>query len=114
MTKDLQKQIGLKIYRARKKADLTQEELAEAVDKAPETISNIERGHVLTGLDTLQRIGIVLKVPLRDFFDADDNVRKVDAKRGALEGRLLGASTGLSLDRLRDLVGIATLFKRSK
>ena len=114
MTKDLQKQIGQKIYRARKKAGLTQEELAEAVEKAPETISNIERGHVLTGLDTLQRIGQVLRTPLRDFFDVDEAVRKQDSKRITLEGRLLGATAGLPIDRLRTLVGIANLFKGEK
>ena len=86
---DLKKYIGMKVRLGRKKHDLTQEQLAEQVDKAVETISNIERGFAYTGLETLERISQVLEIPLRDFFeDADE--RSMSQSRLGLESTLRG------------------------
>lgn len=64
MKRELNKIIGLRIKRAREAADLTQEALAEKVDRTKEAISNIERGINLPSLDTLQRICEVVKMPI--------------------------------------------------
>jgi transcriptional regulator with XRE-family HTH domain len=61
---DLKKHIGLKVKAARQEQGLTQEQLAAAIEKATETVSNIERGSALTGLDTLQRISRVVGKPM--------------------------------------------------
>lgn len=112
MDENYRRQIGAKIRTARKLAGLSQEELAEKVDKTPETISNIERGHVTVGLDTLHTIGMALKIPMRDFFaNEPGSGRRIDPKRAALESRLLTASSHLDVKQLRLLIGIAALMK---
>lgn len=45
---------------------LTQEELAEKIDRSVETISNIERGLSVPSDATLHRLARVLKVPVDD------------------------------------------------
>jgi transcriptional regulator with XRE-family HTH domain len=57
---DLKSHIGIRVRSARRRSGLTQERLAEVVAKTVETISNIERGHTLTGLGTLERIAKAL------------------------------------------------------
>ena len=92
---DLKKHIGVKVRLGRQKRDLTQEQLAERVDKAVETISNIERGFAYTGLETLERISQVLEVPLRDFFeDADE--RSLPRSRLELESTLRDFSRSMT------------------
>ncbi len=71
MTLQLKKRIGARVKEARLNKKLTQAELAEAIDKAFETISNIERGKTYPNFQTLWDISQVVGVPLRDFFDAD-------------------------------------------
>lgn len=60
--------IGVRVKTARQSKSLTQEQLADAIGKAVETVSNIERGAMLTGIDTLRRIAQALEVPLAYFF----------------------------------------------
>jgi transcriptional regulator with XRE-family HTH domain len=89
---DLKKHVGLRVKAARQTLGLTQEDLAEAVGKAVETISHIERGHSLASVETLQYISKQLKVPLTDFFDGLDKARPAHRRRMELEqklGRLL-------------------------
>ena len=71
MTLQLKKRIGARVKEARLNKKLTQAELAEAIDKAFETISNIERGKTYPNFQTLWDISLIVGVPLRDFFDAD-------------------------------------------
>ena len=52
----------------RKKAALTQEELAEAVELNPKYIGEIERGEKIISIEALLRIAKRVKTPLRDFF----------------------------------------------
>ena len=66
---NLKKYIGHRVRLARKKRGMTQEQLAEAAERAVETISNIERGHSYTGIETLERLAEVLGTPVRDFFE---------------------------------------------
>jgi transcriptional regulator with XRE-family HTH domain len=46
--------------------------LAEAIDKAFETISNLERGKTAPNFSTLTDIAAVFKVPMREFFEGMD------------------------------------------
>ncbi len=98
---DLKQYIGMKVRAARQKRGLTQEQLAESVDKTVETISNIERGHSLTGLDTLERISRSLEVPIRDFFEGLEEGRSVQRSRLVLEQRLLKLIQGLTEAELK-------------
>ncbi|HEU0070653.1 MAG TPA: helix-turn-helix transcriptional regulator, partial [Alphaproteobacteria bacterium] len=59
----------------------TQADLAETLDKAVETISNIERGHTLTSIDTLYEIGKLTGVPLTYFVEGIGTERKISKTR---------------------------------
>ena len=85
---DLKIHIGLKVKSARQQKMLTQEGLAEAIGKAVETVSNIERGHALTGLDTLQKIAKIVDQPLGFFFQDSDDERRISRKRLEIEEQL--------------------------
>lgn len=69
MNKDLAKFIGSRVRAFRKQRCMTQEDLAEAIGKTVETVSNIERGKKLPGLSTLGDIQEVLNVPLSELID---------------------------------------------
>ncbi|MCT4553643.1 MAG: helix-turn-helix transcriptional regulator [Pelagimonas sp.] len=72
MSKQLKQNIGLRVKAARQQKGLTQAQLAEAIDKAFETISNIERGKTAPNFSTLYDIAIALGLPMREFFDVDE------------------------------------------
>lgn len=65
---DVQHEFGLRVRENRKKQGLTQEQLAEAINKSVDTVSNIERGFMSTRLKTAATIAAVLGVPLSDLF----------------------------------------------
>ena len=68
------RQIGLKISYYRKLRGLTQEQLAEKIDKAPAFIGHVELSNVskAVSLDTLFDIADVLEVPAHKFLLFDD------------------------------------------
>ncbi|WP_282053040.1 helix-turn-helix domain-containing protein [Phaeobacter inhibens] len=72
MSDQLKRNIGLRVKAARTQKGLTQPQLAEAIDKAFETISNIERGKTAPNFSTLHDIANVLGLPMREFFDVDE------------------------------------------
>ena len=71
MSDQLKRNIGLRVKAARTQQGLTQAQLAERIDKAFETISNIERGKTAPNFSTLADIAAVLGLPMREFFDVD-------------------------------------------
>ncbi len=67
--KDVQQQLlGRQVSKFRKATGLTQEQLAEKISVALETISRMERGVNAPSIKTLGKIGVVLGVSIRDFF----------------------------------------------
>ena len=74
MAQNLKQNIGSRVKLARKQKGMTQAELAAAIDKAFETVSNIERGKTAPNFHTLWDISKVVGVPMRDFFDMGDEV----------------------------------------
>ena len=93
---DLKHHIGLRVKAARTQAGLTQARLAERVDRAVETISNIERGHALPGLDLLSAIAEVTAAPLTSFVEGFGRTRKVSPARLTLEEQIREAQSGRS------------------
>ena len=91
---ELKSHIGQRLKLARKRAGLTQADLAELMQKSVETLSNLERGNALTSLETLSQLALSLNVPL-DFFiggytEADGASRRETAlARIQLEAREL-------------------------
>lgn len=68
-TESLIFQIGVKIRTLRKRAGLTQEQLAKAAGVSTNFIGYIERGERTLSIQTLERIAQVLEVIPRDLFE---------------------------------------------
>ena len=67
-TTEIQKQLGKNIAIARKKAGITQEQLAERIDVQTLSISRIERGSVAPSLSTISKIAKILNIPITRLF----------------------------------------------
>ncbi|MBI2067414.1 MAG: helix-turn-helix transcriptional regulator [Deltaproteobacteria bacterium] len=64
--------LGERTRALREQSGLTQQELAEAIGvESPSYISKIERGMTSPSYELLVRIARVLKVEIKDLFDAD-------------------------------------------
>lgn len=61
--------IGARIKAFREARGMTQLQLAQILRKSVETISNFERGKVVTSILTLSEVARALEVPLADFFE---------------------------------------------
>jgi len=85
---DLKQHIGLKVRAERQRIGWTQEQLAERVGKAIETISNIERGFSYTGLETLEKLSAALDAPIISFFEGADGARSLSRERAESENQL--------------------------
>ena len=96
MASDLKRKIGIRVRVARRHRAMTQEDLAGAIDRTVETVSNIERGRTLPSIDTLEQLGTKLDIPLRDFFAIGEGYKSANRRRYELEGRLLEAIRSLS------------------
>lgn len=100
MNHDLKSIVGARIKAARKAAGLTQAQLAEAIDRTVEAISNIERGRSLPPLDLLGRIAGEINCPLSALVDMSAYER-ASPERAALEIRILAAGKALPIEQLR-------------
>lgn len=72
--------IGLRVREIRKARGLTQEQLAELLDRSVEAVSLLERGQVLPNFETLERLAERLDIALRELVDVstDNNPRKTE------------------------------------
>ena len=71
----LQKKLGQRIAGLRRSRELTQEQLAEAVDCSVEFISLVERGVNAPSVAGLEKFARVLKVEVRDLFTFEGGKR---------------------------------------
>lgn len=69
MTDDLKRLISRRVLAARNDAGLTQERLAEIIERSVEAVSNIERGMSLPTLETIDRVAKAVSVPIAFFFE---------------------------------------------
>jgi len=69
MASEIGKRVGRRIKEIREGRGLTQAQVACMLGKSIETISNFERGKVVTSLETLERLGRQLGVQTKVFFD---------------------------------------------
>ncbi len=86
---------------ARRKAGLTQDQLAEQIGRTGEAVSNIERGKSLPALDTLLAISKALGVPLREFFPVGSFDDDVSPNRLKFEAEAMTSLRGLSDSQLQ-------------
>lgn len=68
---EAKKTFGKNLRKARKSKNLTQEELAEAIDVTPGTISSYESGHKEAGIACAKQIATALNVSLDTLFDIE-------------------------------------------
>ena len=103
MAIDMKKMIGLQVRTSRNRQNLTQEQLAEAIDRTVETVSNIERGQTAPSLITLDRLSRTLGIPLRDFFEDSGQVNT--HRRAELEVKIRELARSLTDEDLEIAVG---------
>lgn len=88
MALTLKASIGARVRAARTRRKLTQQQVADQIERTTEAVSNIERGVSLPGIDTLERLSEVLEVPLKEFFDEAGYFRQLTRRRFNLEAKL--------------------------
>jgi transcriptional regulator with XRE-family HTH domain len=85
---DFKRRFGMRVQNARRRRDLTQEQLAEQIQRTADTVSLIERGAASTRIETAYRIAEVLGVPLSNLFEIDVEA-PADRERRQLIERLV-------------------------
>lgn len=73
-----QQLLGIKIREARKKRQLTQDELAEKAGLSLQHVGDIERGNANPTLSCLQKLAEVMDVAVSDFFAVNDGEAEPD------------------------------------
>lgn len=91
----LKDRVALRIRTLRKQRKLTQEGLADRIQRTVDAISLLERGVSLPSFETLERLGVALEVPVRDFFDSDGADAKIDPHRAVLLAALQDTARAL-------------------
>lgn len=71
--KDVRRQLGIRVQALRRQRGLTQEQLAEAIGRSVDTISNIETGRLSTRIDTALKLATVLGTTLAQLFEFDEH-----------------------------------------
>ena len=99
----LQNRVALRIKTIRKQKGLTQELLAERIDRTTDAVSQLERGRSLPSFETLERLSAALGVPIRDFFDLDDQ-SKSSPRRESLFTKLIYLARNMSDKELQTAV----------
>ena len=104
MIQDLKLTVGARLRAARRAAGLTQAQLAEAVSRTVEAISNIERGRNLPPLDLLDRAAKVLNCTLVELVRPVAGEGNV-SERASLVAEAKALLDGLPLVHLRAALG---------
>ena len=87
--------VSRRVSSLRRRADMTQEQLARAAGIGLDAIGRLERGDVTPSLETVQRIALVFQMDLSAFFRVGDThapnpvLEELDALTGFLASRPL-------------------------
>ena len=106
----LQHRFAARVKEIRRKRRLTQQQLAEKIDRSTNAISSLERGVSLPTFETLERLAEALNVPVREFFDSDG--AESDPKREALLMTLKMSARILSTDDIEFAIGLLDLIAK--
>ena len=96
---------GQKIRRLRKHKGWSQERLAEAIGRSPDTISNVERGVNATRLATVLHLARALGVSIPELFETEP-VDALDRDRRAVWNRIATLIGDQDLEILRHVENI--------
>lgn len=100
------KEIGHRIKKARKMAQLTQEELAELIDVSPHYIYEIERGSKAMSLQTLEKIAVSMHQSLDYLFWGDSIPYNANAEAPISKDRLADITEDLTPEKRAALADI--------
>jgi transcriptional regulator with XRE-family HTH domain len=98
---DAKHRLGLRIKALRTHKGLSQEEIAERVERSVDAISKIERGISLPGIDTLIRLSEPLGVTVPELLEPIWQEGTVDPVRADLELALMQLARSLDDRSLR-------------
>ncbi|MEW5994801.1 MAG: helix-turn-helix transcriptional regulator [Candidatus Zixiibacteriota bacterium] len=98
---DKKHRFGTQLRAIRKQRGLTQEQLAELIDRSVDAVSNMERGISLPSYETLGRLADKMGVPMRELMDAVEGEEPADPERVELEARLTVLARSLEKRNLR-------------
>lgn len=98
---------------ARQRAGMSQEALAQAIKRTPESVSNIERGVQLPALDTLLDLASALKITAGELLGHAGEARKITRQRAEAEAKLAAIAADLpdnvlvvAVDQIEVLAGL--------
>lgn len=111
MTPNFKKALSIKIKALRKINNLTQEELAEKCSVSWRTISNLERGTVLPGLDLVCNLSKELNVSIDELLNNSIEKNK-SFSRLSKESALIEEITQMSDNTLDHLAEYVKLLKK--
>lgn len=101
MSEALKRVIGQRVRDARQEAGLTQENLADRIDRTPESISKLERGVTLPDITTLIEIASATGKGVSTFLDLPEDRLGRSIARRKLEARLWRYVANLSENDLK-------------
>lgn len=111
---EIGKQVGRRIKEFRESRGLTQAQLAQLLGKSIETISNFERGKVVTSIHTLEQLARLLNVRIKDFFDDEGGIPPEPSFSSANAQKLANAITLLAEDDLEVLAAVAGVLEAQR
>tara|TARA_X000001316_G_C920185_1_gene34333 strand:+ start:1099 stop:1434 length:336 start_codon:yes stop_codon:yes gene_type:complete len=91
---DVRKRLAGRLRVLRKRRGLTQDQLSEKIGRSVDAVSNLERGKSLPNFETLERLSQELGVPIRDFFDFNED--DLSPARSAALAELMDIARSLS------------------
>lgn len=108
MATDLKKTLGARVRASRLARGLTQEQVAERIEKSVQTVSSIERGVYLAGVDTLLELSQALETPLHvllgEALDATPKRQEKEFEARLLIHALSDRDIDVAIAQLRALV----------
>lgn len=110
---EFKRQFGQRVQNHRRRCSMTQEDLAEKIQRSTDTISNIERGVSSTRIETAFRIAEVLGVPVAEFFEIDAGT-PLDRERQELLEKLVDLVGREDIDILAAVIAQAEILLRVK
>jgi len=107
----LKRLFGLRVQGLRRRVGMTQQQLADAIGKSLDTVSNVERGVSSTRIETMDKIATVLGVSLAELFELDVPISRDKETRRAVE-RLVRVVENESAETIESLTRMAELALR--
>lgn len=105
---DLKTKIGIRVKQLRSDNDLTQEELAQKIDRSNDAVSGFERGLTGQTLDLLEDICEAIDYPISDLFSDLDGTALSKSKEAYLFElkNMLSAKSDDDVKRVLDIARI--------